>query len=130
LNVFKWNNYLKLDIFFDKITSRRSCLISFQILVFLGYQTRFFLIIMIRQDSFREERKKILTRSSRRKEPCLITQKWKNRARMTRYSRFFKVQTRIFFLSSQKESWLKFKMKRILSEWSRKQESGKNYQDI
>ncbi len=46
-------------------TSRRSCLISFQILVFLGYQTRLFLIIMIRQDSFREERKKILTISSR-----------------------------------------------------------------
>ncbi len=128
-----WSYSLSLDLFLlfvriylnptnvDKAnTSRRSCNRSFQILVFLGYQIRFFLIMIFRQESSREERKKILACSSGWTEPCLIDQENKNQARMIRYSRFFEGQTRIFFPSSRKESYLKFKMKRILSDWSGK----------
>ena len=107
-------------------TSRRSCLRSVQILVFLEYQTRFFVIIIFRQDSSREERNKILACYSGKTQSCLIDQINKNQVRIARYSRFFEIQTRILFLSFRKESCLKFKIRWILSDSSEKYESGMN----
>jgi hypothetical protein len=98
--VWRWNR---------NNTSRRSWYRSFQILVFLDYQTRFFLILIFRQDSSREERNKILDCSSKWTESCLIDQGNRNQGRMTRYLEFLEVQTS-FFSFRFKDSYLMFKI--------------------